>query len=244
MGSTFLKGTAVAAALALGAGAASATTINPQNTSGTINAIFDGGGFEHVRVREGTTERRVRAGGFRVEEESVGDFIAWCAKLAATLSLPSDYTKRTLEAAISDTQIVNRIHALFNFALPTLDVSNSAAGKADSAAFQMALWNILYDDNFTVDDIAGSGFAYVGGSGVAEDAKARANEFLAAVQQNENSDTRYYTLTFWEAATDKYGQPLSQDLISAAPIPLPAAAWMLIAALGAAAAVSRRRRDA
>lgn len=233
MGTMFFKGAAVAAALALGATGATATTISPQNP----NDIFDGGGFRDVTVNQDGDVRSVSAGGFRVTEASVGNFIAWCANLATTLALPSNYAKRTLEEAISDQVTVNRIHALFNAALPTLNLDSSTAGHNDSAGFQLALWNILYDTDFSVS--TGPGFSATGSPG----ARDRANEFLAAVEaKGDEYSVRWYNLTFWQSKRNS--APISQDLISAAPIPLPAAAWMLIAALGAAAAVSRRRRDA
>lgn len=233
----FFKSAAVAAVLAMGVSGASANTVTLSQQDNSD--VFAGGGSATVRVTANgvVSNLRVRAGGFRVSD-GINDFIAFCASLADTLSLPGEYTARPFEnPPLSYTQtVIDRVQALFNTAYATLDLSNDA----QSGGFQLALWNLLYDTN---DTVSSGTFRWTGSatSATALAARDQANAFLEGL---DGPVTQVYTLTFWEAATDPYGKPLSQNLITAAPIPLPAAAWMLLAALGAAAAVSRRRRDA
>ena len=54
--------------------------------------------------------------------------------------------------------------------------------------------------------------------------------------------TQSYKLTFLESNDQRGNSQYSQNLVTASPVPLPAAGFLLIGALGGLAAVGRRKR--
>ena len=232
---TGLVGTVAAAAIALSAAMVSAETVELKRTN--PDDTFDGVApiAATVSSPEGTLSANI--GAFRVTD-GINNFLAWCASLADTLKLPAQYTATELPFAnrgILGTEVRTNIQTLFDQSYTLALTENSV----DSAAFQLALWNVMYDDMMTVDDGA---FRYLGGDATVRN---RANAFLASLELGpDQSVEQQWILTFWEAEdkAGKPGVPASQNLITAAPIPLPAAAWMLLGALAAVAGVSRVRR--
>lgn len=223
-----LGATAVLACLAFGA-PSHAITLSKQNASDT----FDGGGRLAVTLKGGPRDVSALAGGFRVTD-GAENFIAWCLDIATNLSLPSDYTTTTTPfaasiGAFSDT-VTSNIQKLFDTSYSTLDLD----GNKQSGAFQLALWEILYETSGTFDLTAGT--FYQSRTGTAQDhAETIANGFLAGL---DGPVTQRYRLTFWESIGGD-GAKRSQNLVSVEPIPLPAAAWMLIAGVGALAGTRR-----
>lgn len=182
-------------------------------------------------------ENSVRAGGFRLTD-GVNNFIAWCASLADNLQLPASFTTTDTpftNRGLLSADVRTRIQSLFDQSY-TLALTED---RIESAAFQLALWNVLYDDNSSVDD---GTFTYIDGSDTVRD---RANSFLQSLELGpDGSVPQQWILTFWEADPVMNSEPVpgSQNLITAAPIPLPAAAWMLLGALAAVAGIARVRR--
>lgn len=230
----FFRSTMMAAVLAIGASAASATpvTLQAQNSSD----IFNGGGAANVTLIDNSVVRNVAAGGFRVTD-GASNFIAWCVDLANNLSLPSKYTvtdtpfKNTTGSFSASVQA--NLQKLFNTSYSTLDLNNNA----QSAGFQLAMWEIVNENRSTLTLNAGT-LRWSGGSAAARDA---ANKFLS---QLNGPVTQQYELTFFESGKDKFGRQLSQNLVTVAPIPLPAAVWLLGGGLVLMAGVARRRRKA
>jgi hypothetical protein len=164
--------------------------------------------------------------------DALGDFLAWCLDLQYTLDVntPRPYS-------ITDTPFTNsygldagdrgRVQAVFDANYGTLD-----AGDADQAAgFQLALWEVLYDEDFNL----GTGdFQATAESGIL----GFADGFLSAA--DGYGDGRKFKLTFFESTAD----PKRQNLVAASPspVPLPASALLLLGGLGGLGGLSALRR--
>lgn len=229
-----IRSTMMVAVLAIGASAASATPVTLQAINS--NDIFNGGGSANVKLADDGILREVSAGGFRVTD-GASKFVAWCLDLATTLTLPSRYTitdtpfKNTTGTFSASVQ--SNLQKLFNTSYSTLDLNNDA----QSAGFQLALWEIVDEDRSRLT-LSGGTLRYLSGNSGARDA---ANKFLA---QLDGPVTQQYQLSFFESSVDKKGSQISQNLVSVAPIPLPAAVWLLGGGIVLLAGVARRRRKA
>lgn len=224
------KGVLVAG-FALGAAAASASTVNLQEQA---KGLFGNAGFEAVTVTvPGTGSQVARVGAFRVTD-SARNFLAWCVDAATTLNLPSKYSTTDTpfqNANIWSSNVVNNVQRLFDTAARGLDVEN----RVQAAAFQVALWAIIYEDPGNPLNVDSGIFQMTKGS---QDVRDAANAFLAGL---DGPATSRYDLTFWESKTVD-GKRLSQNLLEATVIPLPAAVWMLLAALGTLFVAGKARR--
>ena len=229
-----IRSTIIAASFVLGASAASATTVTLQQQS--ASDVFAGGGAANVRVQLDSTTYNANAGGFRVTD-GTNDFIAWCLDLVNNLSLPSVYsvtsTPFSNTTGTFSASVQHNLQRLFNTSYRDLDLDDNV----QSAGFQLALWEIVYegDPNLTLNS---GDLRWVGGN---SDARTAANTFLNNL---DGPETEEWVLTFFESGKDKYGNQISQNLVKVAPIPLPAAVWMLGGGIVLMGAVARRRRKA
>ncbi|MGI1662932.1 VPLPA-CTERM sorting domain-containing protein [Palleronia sp. KMU-117] len=202
--------------------------------------VFNGNGNTAVRITGGPRTVSALAGGFALSD-GIAEFVAWCLDIGNTLSIPGSGTPyhqtgtpfSNTTGALSGTT-VGTIRALFETSYATLDL----ASPSQSAGFQLALWEILYETDDAFDLGAGS-FRQTRTTGAALAANAQANAFLGALG---GPVTQRYRLTFFESGTDQQGNQLSQNLVAVSPVPLPAAAGFLIAGLGALATFKRRRK--
>jgi hypothetical protein len=238
----------VALGAALGASAAAAAVTFPsegtpfrveRQDSGDTHA---GIGGQAVRI-SGTNVRhgsaRVSAGGFALTSEDVGDFLAWCLDTAKLLQLASDYAV-TATPFESDPELTAGqkadIKRLFDTAYD--DLLGAAPDGGASAAFQLALWEIVNEtktdtDGAPVYNVSDGYFYATSNTGARNDANALLGDLDESASGN-------YRLIFLESQT----HPASQNLVTVAAVPLPAAGVMLFGALGGAAALWRRRRPA
>lgn len=226
----FFLPAALVAGMAVTGASATTVTLDKQVTD-----IFGGGGKRSVSGisnRSGT----FLAGGLRLNDGSQ-DFIAWCLDVQHNLSLPGVYniTDTPFSAttgSLGATRVAN-IENLFEVVYPSLDLSNSTGangGNNQSAGFQMALWELVYETSGSFDVDSG---AWSIGSPSA--AKTLANGFLA---QLGNPIQQSYRLTFYETTGN------GQNLVSVAPVPLPAAASLFVAGLAGFAGLRRRSKAA
>lgn len=161
----------------------------------------------------------------------VFDILAWCLDLEHTIStgtFPYVHTTTPFSNSFGlDGAQRGRVQAVFDANYETLDPTD----EVESGGFQVALWNALYDDDF---DAANGSFAASDDSvtGVI----AAANGFLGAA--SSFTGDKAFNLTFYESTDD----PVRQNLVTATPVPLPAALWMLAGALGGLGALRRWRR--
>jgi hypothetical protein len=173
-------------------------------------------------------------------------FAAWCLDIGRNLSLPSQYdvTSTPFGAPGPDRLTEaqqDAITALFNIARANvLDFSTNAA----SAGFQLALWEVVNETaaTFSVsNDTTGGTFRVTGGGngavGVANGLLGQLVGYTSPVHPRfrvvylQSQDTR---------PTDGYNRD-SQNLVAFAPVPVPAAGALLLAAL-AGLGLARRRQ--
>lgn len=232
----FFRKTVAAMAFAVAATGVSASTVTLQAQD--PDDIFAGNGSAAVKLEVPFDDQSVwaRAGGFGITD-GINNFVGWCVNMAATLSLPTEYTATNtpFHSGLGFTETVaENLQSLFNTAYSTLDLSSNW----QSAGFQLAMWEIIHEDPNNPLNITSGALRFTGGSTLARDFAA---ELLAGL---DGDWTGQYNLSFFVSANDAQGNPLSQNLVTAAPIPLPAAAWMLLAGVLALVAVGRRRRTA
>jgi hypothetical protein len=181
----------------------------------------------------------VPAGAFTFKDVTSGPtmdtFLAWCFDVDTTLT-------RGTHSYMENSGLLNstppylagageRIQKLFDKSYDeSLFVANTADGNAASAGFQLAIWEVLYDDNF--DIWSGSFLADRGSSTSPTAAEAAAVDFLKGVATY--AGPQKWTITTYDSAT-------KQDLGVATAVPLPAAAWLLLGVTGGLFAAKRRR---
>ena len=238
MGMVFDKSVKLAAATALAAlisaGAASATTMTLRYDNPAV-----GSGFERVDVK--TPEKNnVNAGAFNMkDQDTLESFTVFCLDLLANIYPKRDYGYKTTETPFSNSVDlmtidgsgytgVDRIQRIFD-----AGYSIALVNTVSSAGFQVALWNAVYDTDWSVSLDAGDFYQ----DGMNEGVRTAANAFLRDAE-NYSGGGKKWNLTFLEStATD----PRSQNLVTMAPVPLPAAGFMLLTALGGLFAARRRK---
>ncbi|MCG7522412.1 VPLPA-CTERM sorting domain-containing protein [Ruegeria sp. Ofav3-42] len=199
------------------------------------------GSYEYLGVHADgvATYRSVGAGAFALKDRTpapnnvFGNFVAFCLDLAAdapsgrnnyysVTSIP--FTNLNLIASGAIHRIQSLFDAVYTAGLATDDTKTSAA-------FQVALWNAVYDNDNSVN--SGSFVAW-GNSGVLN----LANQYLAAASAYVGD--KKWNLSYLE--NENYYR--RQNLVTASPVPIPAAGLMLLGALGGLTLLRRRRRVA
>lgn len=217
----FLLSTAVAVGTMMAASSASALSLQ-----------YDGSvkGFQTVSVAGPGFSRNVLAGAYKMKDITTNkSLVVLCMDILASVSSGVVYPYKATNTPFSNSAglsngAVSRLQALF-------DSSYRAAltSIVNSAGFQVAAWNVVYDNDWTVD----SGSFQQGGSSAA---KTAANTFLTAASNHTGG--KKFSLTFLESTLDNR----SQNLVTVAAVPLPAAGLMLIGAIGGLFAARRRKK--
>jgi hypothetical protein len=232
---SFLRSMALAAALAVSSGVVSATTVSLVYEGGTSD-----GSVKFVATPfAAVTGSSAGAFGFNMNdvtqpESLLGKFVAWCLDIEHFLGKKGQANTYTItENPFSNSFGLDaiqrgRVQAVFDANYSGLNMSD----KAQAAGFQVALWNALYD----TDDLAAEGvFAVAATAGILN----KANEYLAKAKAFDGA--KVWNMTFLES-TPKYAKDTRQNLVTVAPVPVPAAAGLMLLALGGLAAVGRRRK--
>jgi hypothetical protein len=255
--SVFLAG---AIAIGLGSAGQASPTFSFSNSIAIVpgpgfNRVELGNSLGVVPDPVGTNGSGTAATGFTVTATSTDDasiakkFLAWCLDFSTSFFNPSaprtetgTLNASTLPAAIPSTVASGaqgRILSLFNVAFPDItqtieaQIGSGAAGRALSSAFQLAIWEAVFDDDWDVNDTTGRFWAVsdtASGSAISQ-----AQSWLAAAESYGGPDL--WRLTF-------YTSPTNQDVVTATPIPLPAGVWMMLMALGGIGLAARKRRAA
>jgi hypothetical protein len=221
---------AVASILALSAGTGIAATVSYQKPGDP----FNGSGNAAVTVKSALDPVKTvnaRAGGFFLKGDIFGDgvenFVGWCLDIAHYLADGKDYVPTNtpfVQDKLTDLQVHN-IGRLFNTAYAGLDFSKSSA---DSAGFQLALWEIIYEDPKNSFNLGLGNLTITGNDAAIAAGTGFLNNLGGSVAQRWN-------LVFLES---KY----NQDLVTATPVPVPGAVGLMLLAIGGLAAVGRRRK--
>lgn len=190
--------------------------------------------FSSSPVSQGT---RAYAYGFNMSDISdpsvLGDFLAWCLDIGSYLSTSSTDGRayEMTDTPFSNSFGVNtsRIQSVFDANFAGVDTSD---GK-QAAAFQVALWNMVYDGD---TDASSGTFAVSADAGVI----SLANDYLTAA--SSFTGDKAYRLTFLESSPETYGGKKYQNLVTIAPVPIPAAGGLLLMALGGLGVMARRRQ--
>ena len=226
--------TAVAALMV--AGAASANTLKINNWSAGSGESVN---FGSTNAAAGSAPRTVNAGAFNVTDTNpgtLGSFIAFCLDLAATVQFGQSYPYNVTTTPFSNSidlvasGAVDRLQAIFDSSYST---TVATASSVTSAGFQLALWNAVYDTDWSVTQNAGAFW-----SNSNANVTAQANAYLTAA--STYSDPQKWNLTYLESTSS----PRHQNLVTASPVPLPAAGLMLLGALGGLVGLRRRRKAA
>lgn len=242
------KALAVVAAVCLPLGAASAATFDASTTYSVStqsggNAFLDSTGHNAwargVTITSFGKSETGGAGLLRLKATApsgaMQDFVAFCMTPWQYLHLPNTYQKDAM-LSLSTAQL-GWVGALVQNAWSTIHDSNSAA------AFQIALWEIVSEpafngDHSTAYDLTQANFILdsVGGTGV----RAAAENLLAGI----TSGTWVPTTSGFTLLKYTDDNHTTQNLLTVAPVPLPATGLLLLGGFGALAAVKRRKRAA
>lgn len=219
-----------------GAGVASTIDIDYTGFTGTSVAINDA----PVTPATGSLPTNLYAGALSFTEVSatsvLGDFIAWCLDISTYLNT-GVATYETTDTPFDNSYGLSddekeRVQRLFD-----ANYDDSITTDAVSAAaFQLSLWEVLYDDDW---DLSTGSFQ---GSASASVLTA-ANGYLDAA--DDGVIEKQFNLVFLESvdsASD--GSNKYQNFVTATPVPLPAAGVLLLAGIAGLGAVKRRRKNA
>lgn len=210
------------------AATAAVMVIAGQAGATTVDLTYEG--FEvdpaqsvYLEIPGPNNDGTYRAGGFTMND-GTADFVAWCIDLHTTIGDAEYELSRPSQISDAVELGLNQLFTRFN--------SVALASAVNSAAFQVAIWEIIYDDGL---DLTRGSFEARGNNAVTSLAQNWLNSLSGVVGA--------YDLTFFSARH-------RQDLVSGSPtppsgpgpIPLPAGVVLLLGGLGAMGALRRRNK--
>lgn len=217
------KAAAAAVLIAASAGAATASTVTVSyQGSNAFGTDYSDVGQVKFKSTDPSRSGTFYAGPFAVTADGLGDFLAWCVNIARNMANGKTYTHAADHFGGAGSEIRTNIDRLFSTYYASLETKNQ------KAAFQFALWEIIYDDGL---DLGAGTFKDNGTNGAI---RSLADGYLSGIQSDAALSGRY-KFTFL-TSTD------SQDLVTVSPIPLPAAGWLLLAGVAGLAGLRRRAR--
>jgi hypothetical protein len=166
----------------------------------------------------------------------LGKFVAWCLDLEHYLApkgtaTPYTVTKTPFSNSYGlSSDEMKRVQSVFDANFANVDVNDDV----QAAAFQVALWNALYDG----DPSAAGGTFSIKNQALGLLIIPVANHYLQDAKKYDGP--KRWNLTFLESTDQK----TRQNLVTVTPVPVPAAAWLMLLALGGLAVVARQRRAA
>jgi hypothetical protein len=166
-------------------------------------------------------------------------FDAFCIELRQNVSNPSVFTVGSVDTApdpdypTTDAILgigspkANYLRELWGEFYDDIHVGTTAQQNINGAAFQLAVWNIVYDEDFTTS----SGTFYATTQPAAQ---TQADDWLEYIRDNNGAMANLIALT----------NPQGQDMITAVHMPTPVAAGMGLSCLVLAMMRRRRARSA
>jgi hypothetical protein len=180
------------------------------------------------------------AGAFKMSQVTSGalgygipdTFAAFCLDLVGTISsggfVVNNVNPYQTARVLSD-EVKERVENLYDASFGSVDLLN----KNQSAAFQLALWEVAYEPDGATITLGAGNFK---DQNTSTAIRELADQYLANLG---NAFTKKYNVFFLDA-----DDLSNQDLVTATVVPLPAAGLLLIGGLGALAMVRRRREAA
>lgn len=189
----------------------------------------------------------VLAGGFRMTDTSgptlaAGtSFMAWCVDIYHLLNTSSSGASYALQTGSqffgAGSSVIGRLERLASYVVDndgraaTTTLQSALTGSVQSAAFQLAVWEIVNEGGSSGLNVTNGDFYVTGASSTVANL---ANGWLT----NSAGWASTQALSVWS------GPNSTQDLAVFAPIPEPETYAMLLAGLGLMGFIARRRRAA
>lgn len=237
---TTIKAAAVAAAFSFAATAASAETVSLE----FVGTASPPGGVQIDVTNFVNASVPTIAGAFNVKV-GIDNFLAWCVDLDGVVSPNTTYSYNKNANFLSAggdyaPNTLDRLQAVFDANY----VGNTLLDSTKSAAFQVAIWDAIYDTDWNAGTAGvSSGFKVLSSDSDSLAVIAQANTYLAAAKAcyDDPNCAQKWVITQWEANNDT--GPRAQDLVSVNVIPVPAGALLILSAVGVAAGVRRYGRS-
>lgn len=179
-----------------------------------------------------SVSRTVSAGAFQMTNLSAtpqNSFAAWCVDIYGTIQSSANYTLRTGEQFYgASSRTVTDLERLASYAFANW----SAPANVASAAFQLAVWEIV-NETASAYNLSANNFTVTSGNSTV---RQLASDWLGVVNAGSYAITQ--DLGIWQ----KNAGSNTQNLAIFAPIPEPETYAMLLAGLGLMVFVARRRR--
>jgi hypothetical protein len=220
-----------------GALAVSAANANTLQTTGWMSVVTPPQPPETFSLHRGATvQNNIQTGGFAGIWNTTEAIFFWCFDLDHFFNLGStytnDYVETTVAAYTGDATLDLQLRQLFEEASPHV-----RDNRDTSAAFQLAIWNLLYDNDLSVTTNPASFWANNGSA----TAIAQANTWLTGLSGYTGNgwSIRVLQSTSHDPTHQSFivgDHPPRQD------VPEPSPLLLFVLALGALMSIQARRR--
>lgn len=214
-GAALSLGMASFAAFPAAAGTVTLDWLGSSATTGT-------GVSAQINSQEIEPQGEFGAGALRFQEVGALDaFTAWCLEISELITDQATYSTTT---SLLDADRESLISRLFT------GYSTSITSEVGAAAIQLAVWEIVEEENVSNLNLLDGRFTAASSTAAVIET---ANLYLGSLDQFDAN----YEINYFQSAN-------SQNIISVAPVPLPASMLLLGAGVGALALTRRRRTSA